>query len=71
MPARSNLLKMNNGKIKILVIPGSLRQDSSNNRVINQIASLVRENIEFNIYKDLGKLPHCDGEEGYVIIDKW
>jgi len=71
VPARSNLLKMNNGKIKILVISGSLRQDSSNSRVINQIASLVPENIEFNIYKGLGKLPHFDGEEGYVIIDKW
>ena len=62
---------MNNGKIKILAISGSLRQDSSNYRVINKIASIVPDNIEFNIFKDLGKLPHFDGEEGYELVDEW
>lgn len=62
---------MNNGKIKILAISGSLRQDSSNYRVINKIAAIVPDKVEFNIYKDLGKLPHFDGEEGYELVDEW
>lgn len=62
---------MNNGKIKILAISGSLRKDSSNYRIINKIASTVPDNIEFDIYKDIGKLPHFDGEEGYDTVDQW
>ena len=58
-------------KIKILAISGSLRQDSSNYRIINKVASLVPNNIELTIYKELGKLPHFDGEEGYEIVDQW
>jgi len=57
--------------IRILVISGSLRQDSSNQKIIDQLASIVPPGIEFNIYDDLGKLPHFDGEEGYEPVDKW
>jgi len=60
---------MNN--IRILVISGSLRQDSSNQKSIDQLAVLVPKNIEFKIYNDLGKLPHFDGEEGNKYVDEW
>ena len=58
-------------QIRILVISGSLRQDSSNQKIIDQLASIVPHNIDFNIYSDLGKLPHFDGEEIYGIVDDW
>ena len=58
-------------KIKILAIPGSLRKDSSNHKVINEIASIIPEDVELIIYDDLGKLPHFDGEENYPIVDEW
>jgi NAD(P)H-dependent FMN reductase len=32
---------------------------------------MVSGNIEFNIYKDVGKLPHFDGDEGYEIVGQW
>jgi NAD(P)H-dependent FMN reductase len=31
----------------------------------------VPNNVEFTIYKELGKLPHFDGEEGHEIVDQW
>lgn len=58
-------------KIKILLIPGSLRKDSSNHRIINNITSFDAGNIQFKVYNDLGKLPHFDGEEGYELVDDW
>ena len=58
-------------KIKILAISGSLRKDSSNYKVLNGIASLIPGNIELNIYNDLGKLPHFDGEENYPTVNEW
>jgi len=58
-------------KTKILGISGSLRPDSSNYRIINKIALIMPKNVEFSIYKDLGNLPHFDGEEKYKIVDEW
>ena len=57
--------------IRILAISGSLRRDSSNYKIIKQIATIAPNNIEFNIYNDLGKLPPFDGEEGYEVVDAW
>lgn len=56
-------------KIKILAIPGSLRKDSSNHKVINKIASMMSPDVEFKIYNDIGRLPHFDGEENYELVD--
>ena len=58
-------------KIRIVAISGSLRQDSSNKKIIDQLASSAPDSIDFNIYNDLGKLPHFDGEEGYEVVDEW
>lgn len=58
-------------KINVLAISGSLRHDSSNNKIINWIASIVPGKVEFNIYDGLGSLPHFDGEEGNDEVEKW
>jgi NAD(P)H-dependent FMN reductase len=58
-------------KIKILAIPGSLRKDSSNHKVINKITSMLTQDVEFKIYNDIGRLPHFDGEENYELVDDW
>lgn len=58
-------------KIKILAIPGSLRKDSSNHKVINKITSMLTQDVEFKIYNDIGRLPHFDGEENYELVDEW
>lgn len=50
-------------KIKILGIPGSVRQGSSNHKVLKIVASLVPSSIEFSIYDGIGQLPHFDGSE--------
>ncbi|WP_062231892.1 NADPH-dependent FMN reductase [Fictibacillus sp. FJAT-27399] len=44
--------------INILAISGSLRQNSSNTKLMNAIIALAPENMEFTIYGDLGNLPH-------------
>ncbi len=46
--------------VNILTISGSLRENSSNNAVINTAATMVAENVSLNIYKGLGSLPHFD-----------
>ena len=58
-------------EIKILAIPGSLRKDSSNYKVIHNVASMMTPDVEFKIYNDIGRLPHFDGEETYEIVDEW
>jgi chromate reductase len=50
-------------KIKILGIPGSVRQGSSNHKVLNIVASLFPSAVEFSIFDGLGELPHFDGAE--------
>lgn len=32
---------------------------------------MVPQNVEFNVYSELGKLPHFDGEENYEIVQQW
>lgn len=44
-------------KIKILGISGSLRTNSSASAILNIVAGLVPEEIEFTIYKDLAAIP--------------
>ncbi len=44
--------------IKILAISGSLRQKSSNTKLMKAIITLAPENLEFTIYDGLGNLPH-------------
>lgn len=57
-------------KIKILAISGSLRNNSSNHKIIKVIASLAPVGIGVNVYDGLGKLPHFDDEE-YDSVNEW
>jgi chromate reductase, NAD(P)H dehydrogenase (quinone) len=50
-------------KLKILAIPGSLRRGSSNHKVLNIVAGMIPDNIEFTIYDGLASLAHFDGAE--------
>lgn len=43
---------------KILAISGSLREGSSNTRILQQIAAWLPAEIEYSIYKRLDTLPH-------------
>ena len=45
------------GKIKILGISGSLRSNSSATAILNIVAGLVPQNVEFNIYNGLAEIP--------------
>jgi NAD(P)H-dependent FMN reductase len=46
-----------NRKIRILGISGSLRANSSASAVLNIVASLVPEQVEFTIYTGLAEVP--------------
>lgn len=45
-------------KKKILGIPGSLRADSSSNVVLKAIEEIASENFSFEIFSEVGSLPH-------------
>ena len=45
------------GKIKILGISGSLRSNSSASAILNIVAGLVPQNVEFTIYNALAEIP--------------
>src|SRR6188474_3970823 len=47
-------------KIKILGISGSLRSNSSASAILNVVAGLVPEKVEFTIYNGLAEIPAFD-----------
>lgn len=49
---------MNENRIKILAISGSLRKNSSNTNVLYAISNLKSENIDFQFYEGLEHLPY-------------
>jgi chromate reductase, NAD(P)H dehydrogenase (quinone) len=49
--------------IKILAIPGSLREKSSSYKILQVLAANTQTDIEFSIYKGVGTLPHFDDPE--------
>jgi NAD(P)H-dependent FMN reductase len=48
---------MSRGKIKILGISGSLRANSSATAILNVVAGLVPEQVEFTVYNGLAEIP--------------
>lgn len=50
-------------KIKILGIPGTIRQGSSNHKVLTIAAGFFPPQVEFSFYNGIGNLPHFDGAE--------
>jgi len=57
---------MNNNKIRILGISGSLRKSSSASALLRLVSDLVPEQVEFNLYEDLEKIPAFD--DGRLIL---
>lgn len=53
---------MNQNRIKILAISGSLRKNSSNANVLYVISNLKSENIDFQFYEGLEHLPYFSPE---------
>ncbi|WP_257208195.1 NADPH-dependent FMN reductase [Bacillus cereus] len=53
---------MNENRIKILAISGSLRKNSSNTNVLYAISNLKSENIDFQFYEGLEHLPYFSPE---------
>ena len=51
---------MTKQKIKILGISGSLRSNSSASAILNVVAGLVPEQVEFTIYNGLAEIPAFD-----------
>ena len=54
---------MEDDMIKILVISGSLRKNSSSNAIIGQVVSMGFPGVEFIVYNGLGLLPHFNDAE--------
>jgi chromate reductase len=48
---------------KILVLPGSLRKNSSSNLIIKAILSLAPPEASLEVFDDLGSLPHFNDPE--------
>jgi chromate reductase len=49
--------------IKILAIPGSLRQNSSSNYILKAILSVAPEDLIIEVYEGVGNLPHFNDPE--------
>ncbi|MEO6314812.1 MAG: NAD(P)H-dependent oxidoreductase [Chitinophagaceae bacterium] len=47
-------------KIKIIAISGSLRANSSNEKILQVIATMISEKVDFFTYKGIAALPHFD-----------
>jgi len=60
---------MNNGKIKILAISGSLRPGSSNNMIIKIVADMAPEDVEIEIYNGLSSIPAFDDVDNKPVDD--
>lgn len=49
---------MEGSRFTLLGLPGSLRRDSFNVRVLRRAASIAPAGVDFDLYEDLGQLPH-------------
>jgi chromate reductase len=50
-------------KIKILAICGSIRKNSSNHAIIQEIASTIPSYVTFELYEEMATIPAFDGRE--------
>ncbi len=50
------------GRKNILAIIGSASSNSSNLKIVEQIASLIEDEFQLTIFNDLKSLPHFDPE---------
>ena len=49
--------------IKILAIPGSLRENSSSNYILKAIVSVAPDDVRVEVYEGVGTLPHFNDPE--------
>lgn len=49
--------------MKILAIPGSLRENSSSNAILRVVVAMAPESVSIETYKGLGILPHFNDSE--------
>jgi chromate reductase, NAD(P)H dehydrogenase (quinone) len=54
---------MKRASIKILAIPGSLREKSSSNVIMYAAKHLLPENVEIDFYNGISTLPHFDDSD--------
>jgi NAD(P)H-dependent FMN reductase len=59
----SFMLGMKNKSIKLLAIPGSLREKSSSNVIMYAAAHLLPENVEIEFYEGISTLPHFNDSD--------
>jgi chromate reductase, NAD(P)H dehydrogenase (quinone) len=50
-------------KIKILAICGSIRENSSNHAIIEEIARTIPSHVTFELYDEMASIPAFDGRE--------
>ena len=49
--------------IKILAIPGSLRKNSSSNKILSAVISMAPAGVSIDLFDGVGKLPHFNDSE--------
>jgi chromate reductase, NAD(P)H dehydrogenase (quinone) len=54
--------------IKILALPGSLRANSSTHVVLHEVEKMLPADVVFEIFDDVGALPHFDGTDETPIV---
>lgn len=66
---------MSNSPFTILGISGSLRASSFNSLVIRRAAALAPDGVEFDLYDDIGAIPHfsqdLEGDATPAIVDEF
>lgn len=63
---------MQNKRITILAVPGSLRATSSNVKILKEVQSWAPPHVEFIIYEDLALLPAFDDSEAEAgVVTAW
>ena len=63
---------MDNKKITILAISGSLRNSSSNTAIVNAIKKMLPVDVNYIVYEGLGDIPHFnDANEIPTIVSEW
>ena len=58
------------GRKKVLAVSGSTRQNSSNHKLINAIATLAADTIEVTLFKSIDALPHFNPDNNNEAVAK-
>lgn len=50
--------------MKLLILPGSLRKNSSSNAIIRAMITMLPDDVDVEVYNGIGGLPHFNDAEG-------